>query len=160
MPAVNVPHSRDNSLTPLPLEINTTGKGTRRKTRQGGTVKNLPSLSANKRTADQAFHVAPSELAPDSQLHNEVANLERQVLEAKKAALQRQLQTLTAANPASPMEQPTANPKEARNSNFGLFHEHEVFIGAPPPAQNTNPSDHRTSHARNFSPPSTEVCFK
>lgn len=37
-------------------------------------------------------------MAPDSPLQNEVANLERQVLEAKKAALQKQLQTLTAAN--------------------------------------------------------------
>ena len=133
MPAVNVPDSRENSLTPPPPEKNT-GKGTQRKTRQG-TTKNLtpaPQIP-NKRTADQAFHDAQSDIVPDSQLQNEVANLERQVLEAKKAALQKQLQALAAANPvpptasspAAPMGAPAGNPGEARNSNFGLFYEHE-----------------------------------
>ena len=79
----------------------------------------------NKQTADQAFHDAPSEIIPDSQLQNEVANLERQVLEAKKAALQKQLRTLTAANPVPPTEDPVAQPGGARNYNFGLFYEHE-----------------------------------
>ena len=128
MAAVNVPDFRDNSLTPPPPERNTIGKGAQRQTRQGSTAKNLPSLSANKRTADQKFHDAPSELAPDSQLQNEVAKLERQVLEAKKAAFQRQFQTLTTANPAPPTEEPAANPREVRNSNFGLFYEHEVVL--------------------------------
>lgn len=54
-------------------------------------------------------------------------------MEAKKAALQRQLQTITAANLASPTKQPIANPREAGNLNSGLFYGHEVFIGAPPP---------------------------
>ena len=124
MTGVNVPDSRDNSLSPAPPEK---GKAPQRKTRQGGTAKNASSsLSAtNKRTADQAFHDAPIEIIPDSQLQNEVASLERQVLEAKKAALQKQLQNLTAANPTPSMEGPTANPTEARTSNFGLFYEHE-----------------------------------
>ncbi len=64
-------------------------------------------------------------MAPDSPLQNEVANLERQVLEAKKAALQKQLQTLTAANPGPPTKGPAANQGEAKNSNSGLFYEHE-----------------------------------
>ena len=102
------------------------GKGAPRKTRQGATKNPTPGPSTNKRTADLAFHDAPSEMVPDSQLQNEVANLERQVLEAKKAALQKQLQTLTAANPAPPTEGPDANLVEARNSIFGLFYEHEV----------------------------------
>ena len=126
MAAVNVPDSRDNSLTPPPPEKSITGKGAPRKTRQGATKNPAPTLlPPNKRTADQAFHDAPSEMVPDSQLQNEVANLERQVLEAKKAALQKQLQTLTTANPALPTEGPAANSGEARNSNFGLFYEHE-----------------------------------
>ena len=81
MAAVHVSNSRDSSLTPPPQERNTTGKGAQRRTRQGGPAKNLPSLlpAANKRTADQAFHEGPTELFPDSQLQNEVANLERQV---------------------------------------------------------------------------------
>ena len=141
MPAVNVPDSRENSLTPPPPEKNT-GKGTQRKTRQGATKNPTPAPQIpNKRTADQAFHDAQSDIVPDSQLQNEVAHLERQVLEAKKAALQKQLQALTAANPvlptttnpvpptaaspAVPTGAPTANPGEARNSNFGLFYEHE-----------------------------------
>ena len=126
MAAVNVPDSRDNSLTPPPPEKSTTGKGAPRKTRQGAT-KN-PTLilpPSNKRTADQAFHDAPSEMVPDSQLQDEVANLKRQVLEAKKAALQKRLQTFTATSPVLPKEGPAANQGEARNSNFGSFYEHE-----------------------------------
>ena len=124
MAAVNVPDFRDNSLTPPPTERNTTGKGAQRKTRQGGAVKNPPSLptATNKQIAGQAFHGAPIGLVPGSQLQGGVTNLERQLLKAKKAALQRQLQTLTAANPAPPTEEPIANP---RASNFGLFYEHE-----------------------------------
>lgn len=96
MAAVNVPDSRDNSLTPSPPEKSTSGKGAPRKTRQGTARNPTPAPAhapapappvTNKRTADQAFHDASSEIIPDSQLQNEVANLERQVLEAKKAAL-------------------------------------------------------------------------
>ena len=58
-------------------------------------------------------------------MRNEVANLERQVLEAKKAALQKQLQALNAANPVPTAEDPVAQPGGARNSNFGSFYEHE-----------------------------------
>ena len=92
MAAVNVSDSRDSSFTPPPQERNTTGKGTQQRTRQGGPAKNPapPPPVANKRTANQAFHDASTELVPDSQLQNEVANMERQVLEAKKVVLQRQ----------------------------------------------------------------------
>ena len=69
----------------------------------------------------------PRKIFLDSQLQNEVASLERQVLEAKKAALQKQLQTLTVANPA-PTEEPTANPREVRNPNIRLFYEHEEQV--------------------------------
>ena len=128
--ALNVPDSRENSPTPPPPEKVTTGKGAQRKTRQGASKNPTPAPQlTNKRTADQAFHDAPSEIIPDSQLQNEVASLERQVLEAKKAARQRQLQTLTATNQGQPTEGPAANSGElrveARNSNFGLFYEHE-----------------------------------
>ena len=127
MAAVNVSDSRDSSPTPPPQEQNTIGKGTQQKTRQGGPAKNpAPPLSAaNKRTADQAFHHASTELVPDSQLQNKVANLERQVLEAKKVALQRQLQIIIAAKPAPPIEEPTVNSREARISSFGSFYEHK-----------------------------------
>ena len=127
MAAFIVPDSRDNSLTPPPPEKSTTGKGPQRRTRQGAKTATPAPVPTNKRTADQAFHDAPSEMVPDSQLQNEVANLERQVLEAKKAALQKQLQSLTAANPGPPTENPVpvAQPGEARNSNFGLSYEHE-----------------------------------
>ena len=127
MAAVNVSDSRDSSLTPPLQERNRTEKSTQQRERQGGPGKNLasPLPAANKRTANQAFHNPSSELVPDSQLQNEVANLERQVLEAKKVVLQRQLQTLTTAKPASLIEEPTVNPKEARASNFGFFYEHK-----------------------------------
>lgn len=124
--SVNVPNSRDNSLSPPPPERVITGKGAPRKARQGGPVKNtLQGPPAKKRTADQAFHDASVGIVPDSQLQDKVANLERQVLEAKKAALQKQLQTLAAANPPPPTEGPVANSGEGRSSNFGLFYEHK-----------------------------------
>ena len=123
MAAVNVPDSSDNSLTPPPPERNTIGKGAQRKTRQGGAAKNQPSLptATNKRTVDQAFHDAQTELVPDSQLQDEVTNLERQVLEAKKAALQRQIQTLTAANPAPPTENPLQIQGRPDTQTLGCF---------------------------------------
>ena len=126
MVAVNVPDSRDNSLTPPPPEKSLTRKGAPRKTCQGATKNLAPTLlPPNKQTADQAFHDASSKMVPDSQLQNEVANLEPQVLEAKKAALQKQFQTLTTANPALPTERPAENSREVRNSNFVLFYEHQ-----------------------------------
>lgn len=70
----NIPDSRENSLTPPPPEKTATGKGAPRKTHQ--TINLTPGPSTNKQTADQAFHDAPTELVPDSQLQNEVANLE------------------------------------------------------------------------------------
>lgn len=94
MAGANVPDSRDKSLTPPPPEKGTTGKAAPRKTRQGGTAKNPPSLPTNKRTADQAFHDAPSEIVPDIQLQNEVANLECQVLRSKESHI-----TETTPNP-------------------------------------------------------------
>ena len=142
MAPVNVPHSTDNSLSPPPPERNITGKGAQRKTRQGRTAKNLPSLFANNRTADQAFHDAPSELAPDSQLQNEVANLER---------------------PRPTLHHPQNNPPQTQGKlgtrTLGCFMSMKYLL-VPRPSQNTNPSNHRTSHASNSSPPSTEVCFK
>ena len=58
-------------------------------------------------------------------MQNKVANLERQVLEAKKVVLWRQLQIPTAAKPAPPIEEPTVNSTETRTSNFGSFYEHK-----------------------------------
>lgn len=54
-----------------------------------------------------------------------LARFERHVLDAKKAALQKQLQTLAAVNLTSSIEGPATNPTEARNSNFRFFYEHE-----------------------------------
>ena len=66
MAAANIADSRVNSLTPPPLEKTSTGKGAQRKTRQGR--KNpTPGPSTNKRTADQAFYDAPTEMVPDSE---------------------------------------------------------------------------------------------
>ena len=127
MAAVNVPDSRDNSLTPPPPEKGTTAKGTQCKTRQGATKILTPAiLPTNKRIAYQALHDAPSGIVSDSQLQNKVANLKRQMLEAKKAALQKRLQTLTVANPGPTRGSLVAQlVEEARNLNFGLFYEHE-----------------------------------
>ena len=127
MAAVKVSDSRDSSLTPPPQEQNTIGKCTQRRTSQGGPAKNPNPLlpATNKRMADQAFHDASTELVPDSQLQNEVVNLEQQVLEAKKVALQRQLQILIAAKPAPPIEEPTVNSKETRTSNFRSFYKYK-----------------------------------
>ena len=66
MTAVNVPDSWDNSLTPPPPEKNTTGKGAQRRTHRGAKTATPASVLTNKRTADQAFHDAPSEMVPDS----------------------------------------------------------------------------------------------
>ena len=128
MAAVNAPDSRDSSLTPPPQERNTTGKDAQRRTRQRGLLKNPLSLhpAANRWTADQTFHEEPTKLVSDSQLENEVANLERQVSGAKKAALQRQPQSLTVANPATLIEEPAANLRQVRNSKFGLFYKYEA----------------------------------
>ena len=54
-----------------------------------------------------------------------IVNQEQQVLGAKKVALQRQLQILTAAKPTPPIEKLTVNQREARTSNFRLFYEHK-----------------------------------
>ena len=122
MAAVNVSDSRDNSLTPLPSEKSTTGKSAPRKTRQGVAKNpNLAPQLTNKQTADQAFHDAASEIVPDSQLQNKVANLERQVLEAKKAALQKQLQTLTSASTETPAEELAANSVGAKTQTLACF---------------------------------------
>lgn len=80
-------------------------------------------------------------MIPDSRLQNKIANLERQVLEAKKTVSRKQLQGLTTANPvipeatspvfltttslATPMDSSTTNPQEPRNLNFGPFYEYE-----------------------------------
>lgn len=111
MAAHNAPESEENSLTSSSLEKTIT-RGASRKTRQTKNPTSGPST--NKRTAEQAFHNAPTELVPDSQLENEVADLERQVLEAKKVVLQKQPQALTATTSATPTEIPVANPGEAR----------------------------------------------
>ena len=127
MARINIPESRDNYLTPPPPEKTTAGKAAPRKTRQGARRPKPPSPPpANlKRTADQAFHDVSSKIIPDSQLQNEVANLEHQVLEVKKAVLQKQLQTLAADNPTPQTKAALVTPGEARTSNFGLFYEHE-----------------------------------
>ncbi len=126
MAAVNGSDSRYNSLTPPPPEKSPNEKSAPRKTCQGVAKNPTPAPPlTNKWTADQAFHDAESEIVPDSQLQNEVAKLERQVLEAKKAALQKQLQTLTLASTGTWAEEPAANPVGAKNSNFGFFYQHE-----------------------------------
>ena len=78
----------------------------------------LPQLT-NQRTADQAFNDATSKIVLDNQFQNKVANLEQQVLEAKKVTLQKQLQTLFLVSIGTPEEKP------ASNSNFGLFYKYE-----------------------------------
>ena len=141
MPVVNVPDSRENSFISPSPEKNT-GKSTQCKTRQG-TTKNLNSTPQilNKRIVNQVFHDTKSDIVSDSQLQNKVANLEWQILKAKKAAQQKQLQVLvavnpvpltaanlvptTAASPETPMGAPAKNLEETKNSNFGLFYEHE-----------------------------------
>ena len=66
---INIPDSRDNFLTPPPSSKVTAEKAASRKTRQGTTAKDPPSLSPanHKRTADQSFHDVSSEIIPDSQ---------------------------------------------------------------------------------------------
>lgn len=72
MAAVNVPDSRDNSLTPPLPEKSNSGKGAQRKTRQGIARNSTPAPAhapapaspvTNKQTADQAFHDASSEIS-------------------------------------------------------------------------------------------------
>ena len=68
MPAINVPDSRENSLTPPPPEKNT-GKSIQHKTRQGVIKNSTPAPQIlNKRIADQVFYNAQSNIVPDSQL--------------------------------------------------------------------------------------------
>ena len=124
---INIPESRDNSLTPPPSEKTTAKKAVPCKTCQKAMAKNPPFLppANHKRTTNQAFHEASSKIIPNSQLQNEVANLERQVFEVKKAALQKQLQTLVATNPTPPTEAALITLGEVRTSNFGLFYEHK-----------------------------------
>ena len=112
MAGINILESRDNLLTLPPPEMATAGKAVPHKTSQGATAKNPPSLppSNHKRTADQAFHDASSKIIADNQLHNEVVNLECQVLET---------------NPTPLTEAAPVTTGEARTSNFGLFYEHE-----------------------------------
>lgn len=58
----------------------TARKGAQRKTRQGATKNHTPAPPPTiKRTANQALHDDLSEMVPDSQLQNEIANLERQI---------------------------------------------------------------------------------
>ena len=89
--------------------------------------KNPPSLppANHKRTANQAFYDTSSKIIPDSQLQNKIANLEHQVLKTKKAAPQKQLQTLATANPTLPTEAASISPGEARTLNFELFYKHK-----------------------------------
>ncbi len=54
----------------------------------------------------------------DSQLQKKVTNLERQVLKAKKAALQKQIQTLTRESNGTPAEEPAANLVGAKDPNL------------------------------------------
>ena len=87
--AVNILNFRDNFLTLLPQEQNVIGKNTKQKILQRGPAKNLAPLvlTANKQTANQAFHDELRKLVLDSQLQNLIANLKQQVLEVKKVVL-------------------------------------------------------------------------
>lgn len=89
--AVNILNSRNISPTLLPLKRNTTEKSIKRKTYQGDVSKNLffLSIATNKQSANQSFYDTLTKLVPNSQLQNGVAGLKQQVLEAKKAALQK-----------------------------------------------------------------------
>ncbi len=96
MAAVTFSGSRDNPFTLLLPRKSNNRKSAPRKTCQGVAKNPTPTPKlTNKRSADQAFHDTSSKIVSDSQLQNDRANLERQVLEVKKAALQKQLQTLT-----------------------------------------------------------------
>lgn len=119
MVAVNVSDSRGNSLPSPPVEKSNIKKSAPRKTCSEVT-KNLTSASllTNKQTAKQLFYDAASVIVPDSKLQNKKANLERQVLEAKKPGLQKQLRTFTLACTGTPEEEPAAISVRAKNSNF------------------------------------------
>ena len=127
MAAVNVSDSRDSSLTPPPQERNTTGKSTQRRTREGGHAKNLAPLppAANKRTADQAFHDASMELVPDSQLQNEVANLERQVLEAKKSSIVETTTDTSCCQPSITYRRTDCQSKRDKDIKLWVVYKHE-----------------------------------
>ncbi len=71
------------------------------------------------------FYDAESKMALDSQLQNEVAYLERHVLEAKKVELQKQLQALSSAGTGMPADEPATNPVGAKNSNLELLYENK-----------------------------------
>lgn len=69
----------------LRSEKNNIGKSAQCKTCQGTTKNTTLVLQIpNKKTANQAFHDAYSNIISDSQLQNKVANLEHQSLRAKK----------------------------------------------------------------------------
>lgn len=70
MAALNVPDSRENSLTPPPARESRYGKGRAAQNSPGGIQKNPTQgpQPTNKRTADQAFNDASSEIVSDSQL--------------------------------------------------------------------------------------------
>lgn len=94
MAAVNILDFWDNSFSLFLLEKNLIGRGARRKNRQLlSQAKIGPQLAPliNKQTFKQAFYNSLTGILLDSKLQNEVVNLERLVLEAKKIALQRQL---------------------------------------------------------------------
>ena len=93
---------------------------------QRDLTKNLVPLllTVNRQIADQVFHEISTELVLNSQLQNEVANLKRQVLNAKKVALQRQIQILTSAKLATPIEQLTVNQRDTKILNFGSFYKY------------------------------------
>ena len=80
------------------------------------------SYLTNKQTAEEAFHDAINKMVSDSQFQNKVANQERQILEAKKTVLQKQIQIFTSTNTGAPAEKPASNPVRAKNSKFGLFY--------------------------------------
>lgn len=84
-----------------------------------------------KRKADDTFHHS-LKMVPESQpIRDEVANLERQVLEVGKAAFQKELQTMTKEKQADsnaaqiPPEKVGIAGIPASKSNFGQFYEHQ-----------------------------------
>ena len=85
----------------------------------------LAHLLTYKQTANQALYEDSSKIVLDSQLQKKLASLKQQVLEAKKAALKKQLQTLISVSIRMLAEEPAANRVRAKISNLGLFYEHE-----------------------------------
>ena len=85
----------------------------------------------NKRKADDIFHDS-LKMVPDSQLlRDEDADLERQVLETRKAAFPKKLQMLTKKKQTDSYEAQIPPEKAgtagitASKTNFGQFHEHQ-----------------------------------